>query len=199
VRERSVRVRGSRGLSAEYSADTDLLLDITTFFEGPESDQFGKWWTDLTPDKRLEMMKKARELILTDSVVMMMLNQAEKTGKEFDSMVHKTFTIFAPELFAENVFSSDHAALAFLLRAVMDGQEHEYFNEDIGEEAAAGGDADAQAAAVGPKKRESLKAGMKAGPETEVMSEMDGMRKVYRSVLLSSFLQKLVLTFKANF
>jgi hypothetical protein len=132
-------VRGSRGLSAEYSADTDLLLDITTFFEGPESDRFGKWWTDLTPDKRLEMMKKARELILTDSVVMMMLNQAEKTGKEFDSMVHKTFTIFAPELFAENVFSSDHAALAFLLRAVMDGQEHEYFNEDIGEEAAAGG------------------------------------------------------------
>jgi len=40
---------------------------------------------------------------------------------------------------------------------------------------------------------------LKAGPETQVMTEMDGMRRVYRSVLLSSFLQKLVLVFKANY
>jgi hypothetical protein len=35
---------------------------------------------------------------------------------QLDSMVHKTFSVFAPELFAENVFSTDYAALAFLLR-----------------------------------------------------------------------------------
>jgi len=47
------------------SHPTDLLLDITTFFEGPESDRFAKWWTDLTQEGRLEMMVKARQLILT--------------------------------------------------------------------------------------------------------------------------------------
>lgn len=35
---------------------------------------------------------------------------------QLDTMVHKTFSVFAPELFAENVFSTDYAALAFLLR-----------------------------------------------------------------------------------
>jgi hypothetical protein len=56
---------GHTGTLLPFSHSTDLLLDITTFFEGPESDRFATWWTDLTQEGRLEMMVKARQLILT--------------------------------------------------------------------------------------------------------------------------------------
>ena len=45
-----------------------------------------------------------------------LLDRARGLDAQLDSMVHKTFSVFAPELFAENVFSTDYAALAFLLR-----------------------------------------------------------------------------------
>lgn len=95
-----------------------------------------------------------------------------------------------------------------MAQAVMDGQEHEYFNEPVakGDAAEAAGAGEMAGEGAGPPTRDKAqaaaagsKAGPKAGPETQVMTEMDGMRRVYRSVLLSSFLQKLVLVFKANY
>ena len=45
----------------------DTLADLTIFFQGKESDQFGKWWHEMKATERRNMIVKARNLLWTVS------------------------------------------------------------------------------------------------------------------------------------
>eukprot|EP00959_Pyramimonas_sp_CCMP1952_P116477 2434425-Pyramimonas_sp.AAC.1 len=44
------------------------VADLTLFFQGKESAQFGKWWHDMEASERRKMIVKARNLLWTVSV-----------------------------------------------------------------------------------------------------------------------------------
>eukprot|EP00242_Pyramimonas_sp_CCMP2087_P000955 CAMPEP_0198230490 /NCGR_PEP_ID=MMETSP1445-20131203/114692_1 /TAXON_ID=36898 /ORGANISM="Pyramimonas sp., Strain CCMP2087" /LENGTH=294 /DNA_ID=CAMNT_0043911035 /DNA_START=51 /DNA_END=935 /DNA_ORIENTATION=- len=186
--------------------------ELITFFHGKESDQFGQWWQAMDAPARAKMIVKSRNLLWTDDLLMMMMNQAGKEGENLEEVANKTMHVFAPELFAEEPLAKDSTSLAFLLKAVLDGKEHSYYDDEkedmVADDDEDDDDEEDKTSKPQPGKSAQTDAGAtKSKPEApgktqerNAATEMiDGVRKTYRSVLLSSFMQKLILTFKANF
>jgi len=57
------------------------VADLIIFFEGKEADQFGRWWQDMSPLKRADMLQKSKGLLHMDSLLMTMMDQAGKAGE----------------------------------------------------------------------------------------------------------------------
>jgi len=202
-----------QGMLMEHHSN--LVADVILFFESPEVDHFGRWWQELEPASRVEMLSKARDLLWTDNLLMSMIDQASKSGESREAVANKTIAVFAPELYAVDALANDYTALAVLLKAVMAGKEHDYFkgDDERGEEqgdtgrdspgtesvAARSGDGDAAEGSAGDVASTAPKSKAEAAADKESVNMMDSMRKTYRSVLLSSFMQKIILTYKANY